>query len=138
MELKARFDEESNIEWAKALERAGVHVVYGLLGLKSHCKVAIIVRREGERIRRYVHLATGNYNAVTAHLYTDIGMFTGDEDIASRRHRSVQLSDRIFDSRSTTGSCSSHRSPCAAGWSAWSNVRSSTRKRVATGASSSR
>lgn len=83
MELKARFDEESNIEWAKALERAGVHVVYGLLGLKSHCKVALIVRKEGDRIRRYVHLATGNYNAITAHLYTDIGMFTVDEDIAS-------------------------------------------------------
>jgi polyphosphate kinase len=83
MELKARFDEESNIEWARALERAGVHVVYGLLGLKSHCKVALIVRREGDRIRRYVHLATGNYNAVTAHLYTDIGLFTVDEDLAS-------------------------------------------------------
>jgi polyphosphate kinase len=83
MELKARFDEESNIEWARALERAGVHVVYGLLGLKSHCKVALIVRKEGDRIRRYVHLATGNYNAITAHLYTDIGMFTVDEDIAS-------------------------------------------------------
>jgi polyphosphate kinase len=83
MELKARFDEESNIEWAKALERAGVHVVYGLLGLKSHCKVALIVRKEGDRIRRYVHLATGNYNAITAHVYTDIGMFTVDEAIAS-------------------------------------------------------
>jgi len=82
VELKARFDEESNIEWAKALERTGVHVVYGLLGLKIHCKVALVVRREGDRMVRYVHLSTGNYNAVTAHSYTDIGMFTTDEAIA--------------------------------------------------------
>jgi polyphosphate kinase len=82
VELKARFDEESNIEWARALESQGVHVVYGLLGLKIHCKVAMVVRREGNRIRRYVHMSTGNYNAVTAHLYTDVGMFTCNEEIA--------------------------------------------------------
>jgi polyphosphate kinase len=82
VELKARFDEESNIEWARALEAEGVHVVYGLVGLKIHCKVAMVVRREGERIARYVHLSTGNYNAVTAHLYTDIGMFTASEEVA--------------------------------------------------------
>ena len=82
VELKARFDEESNIEWARALERTGVHVVYGLIGLKIHCKVALVVRREQDRIARYVHLSTGNYNAVTAHLYTDIGLFTCDEAVA--------------------------------------------------------
>jgi polyphosphate kinase len=83
VELKARFDEESNIGWAKKLETEGVHVTYGLVGLKTHCKVALIVRKEGDHIRRYVHLATGNYNAITAHLYEDMGMFTCDDDIAS-------------------------------------------------------
>ncbi len=83
MELKARFDEESNIEWAKTLERAGCHVVYGLLGLKIHTKAAIVFRREGNRIQPYVHLATGNYNVVTAHLYTDLGMFTSNPVLAA-------------------------------------------------------
>jgi polyphosphate kinase len=83
VELKARFDEESNIGWAKILEQEGVHVTYGLLGLKTHCKIALVVRREGDHIRRYVHLATGNYNHVTAQLYEDFGMFTCDDEIGA-------------------------------------------------------
>ncbi|OGO36618.1 MAG: RNA degradosome polyphosphate kinase [Chloroflexi bacterium RBG_16_57_11] len=80
VELKARFDEESNIGWARTLEKEGVHVIYGLLGLKTHSKIALVVRKEGEHIRRYLHLATGNYNSITAQIYEDIGMFTCDED----------------------------------------------------------
>ncbi len=81
VELKARFDEENNIVWAKMLEKAGCHVIYGLVGLKTHSKITLVVRREEDGIRRYVHLGTGNYNDATAKLYTDIGLFTCSESV---------------------------------------------------------
>ncbi len=79
VELKARFDEQNNINWAKKLENAGCHVIYGLVGLKTHSKITLVVRKEEDGIRRYLHLATGNYNDITAKIYTDIGLFTASE-----------------------------------------------------------
>ncbi|MBF2055758.1 MAG: polyphosphate kinase 1 [Cyanobacterium sp. T60_A2020_053] len=83
VELKARFDEENNILWARRLEKAGVHVVYGLVGLKTHTKIVLVVRKDEDKIRRYVHIGTGNYNPKTAKLYTDIGLFSCREDLGA-------------------------------------------------------
>jgi polyphosphate kinase len=88
VELQARFDEEKNIQWARSLERAGVHVAYGVEGLKTHAKIALVVRREGTAMRRYVHIGTGNYNKLTAQIYTDLGLFTARADFG---HDASQL-----------------------------------------------
>ena len=81
--MKARFDEERNIAWARRLEESGAHVIYGIVGLKIHCKALLVVRREEGGIRRYLHLSTGNYNDTTARIYTDTGMFVTDPDLCT-------------------------------------------------------
>jgi polyphosphate kinase len=102
VEIKARFDEQANIKWARALEHAGVHVVYGIIGLKTHCKTCLVVRREGSHIRRYCHIGTGNYNPKTARIYEDLGLLTASEEVGA------DLTD-LFNSLTGYGRRASYR-----------------------------
>ena len=125
VELKARFDEENNIVWAKMLEKAGCHVIYGLVGLKTHSKITLVVRREEDGIRRYVHLGTGNYNDSTAKLYTDCGLLTCCHSHRGGRHGRLQHAVRLFGARCPGTSWRWRRSGCGIG--SWQLIRAERR-----------
>ena len=113
VELKARFDERNNIKWATRLESAGIHVVYGVENLKTHCKLCLVVRKESDGVRRYAHIGTGNYNGVTSQVYTDFGLFTADAGSARTTCRRCSTRSPAIRSARSTSSCSSRRSDCA-------------------------
>ena len=115
VELKARFDEENNIIWAKKLEKAGCHVIYGLVGLKTHSKITLVVRQEEDGIRRYVHLGTGNYNDSTAKMYTDMGLLTCAKPIVVRMRQPYLICCRVIRNRWPGTNCLWHRYGFATG-----------------------
>ena len=115
VELKARFDEDNNIQWAKHLESSGVHVVYGVIGLKTHTKIVLVVRKEKQRLRSYVHIGTGNYNSKTSKLYTDIGLLSAEPELG-KTWWNCSITSPVSPSSRASANCWWHRSPCAKAW----------------------
>ena len=127
VELQARFDEEANIRWARALEEVGAHVVYGLVGFKTHCKACLVVRQEADGIRRYCHLATGNYNVRTGGIYEDLGLFTSRESFGEDLTELFNLLTGYTRPARLPPPAAGARRTCATGWSSASGARPSTR-----------